>query len=510
MGNNIYDAPFYKPPVTSDPFPGDVPSGQIILFKDASWGSESVTIDTSSGAYPEGYPFSFSGTDLQDHATWIAFNLPEGTVCTLFDNTINLAAGSPPFNPAGAGVPVDLIGKGTGGTVQTVDLYAYGANDRLSGGIWRQVDVDDGWFQLFRDTNFQASFITIFFSEWPTNTPVSLDGWDIDGQASSVNYPSLTPPQVVVLTNKTDGTGYSVALGATNPFPSGDSATVTPATVNLTDRGINDQVHSFTYTVIEPVKAIIDSVSITPTLDERKGYGVSETIIGTNYSSEPVVIATNVFENLTYTVTSTTTLQYTTAVQLTVASQVTAGIQLSGLTFGDQETITTQITSTIQDTYTNTVTTTQVFQAGQTVTFTAPPSSAPLDTSGSGATAKGAAYAATATITLGNLQSDQDPMAQAVTTTGHFYYRQNLPGSVPDPAGTGLFILDMSITISLSGLIGTQIYFDVDDISDATAALIKKKSHIPVALNTKTSHAAAKHPTPAAQSHKHKKVLQKA
>lgn len=133
--SNPYDPPFYKPPVTSDPYPGNIPSGQIILFTDASWGSELLTIDTTSGAYPEGYPFSFSGTGLQDHATWIAFNLPEGTVCTLFDNTINLAAGSPPFNPAGAGVPVDLIGKGTGDTVQTVDLYAYGANDRLSGGI---------------------------------------------------------------------------------------------------------------------------------------------------------------------------------------------------------------------------------------------------------------------------------------------------------------------------------------------------------------------------------------
>jgi hypothetical protein len=501
MGTNKYDAPFYKPPEANDPYPSDIPSGQIILFKDASWGSDSITIDTASGAYPEGYPFSFSGTGLQDNATWIAFNLPTGTVCTLFDNTLNLAAGSPPFNPAGAGVPVDLIGNGE---VQTVDLYAYGANDRLSGGIWRQVDFNDGWFQLFRDTNLEASFITIFFSEWPTNTPVSLDGWDIDGQASSVNYPSLTPPQVVVLTNKTDGTGYPVALGATNPL-----GEIAPATVNLTDRGINDQVHSFTYTIIEPVKAIIDSVSITPTLDEEKGYGVSETIIGTNYSSEPVVIATNVFENLTYSVTSTTTLQYTTAVQLTVASQVTAGIQLSGLNFGDQETITTQITSTIQDTYTKTVTTTEVFQAGQTITFTAPPSSAPLDTSGSGATPKGAAYAATATITLGNLQSDQDPMAQAVTTTGHFYYRQNLPGSTPDPAGTGLFILDMSITISLSGLIGTQIYFDVDDISNATAALIRKKSGAAAALNTKTRHAAAKHPAPAAQSHKHRKILQK-
>jgi hypothetical protein len=322
-----------------------------------------------------------------------------------------------------------------------------------------------------------------------------------------------------VLTNQTDGTGYPLALGATNPFPSGNSATATPATVNLTDRGINDQVHSFTYTIIEPVKAVIDSVSITPTLNQENGYGVSDSIIGTNYSSEPVVIATNVFENLTYSVTSTTTLQYTTAVQLTVASQVTAGIQITPLNFSDQETITVQVTTTIQDTYTKTVTTTEAFQAGQTITFTAPPSSAPLDTSASGTTPKGAVYAATATITLGNLQSDQDPMAQVVTTTGHFYYQQNLPGSVPDPAGTGLFVLDMSITISLSGLIGTQINFDVDDISGTTAALMRKKSGTPAALNAKTSHAAlnaktshaaAKHPTPAARSHKFKKVLQKA
>ncbi len=508
MGVNTYDPPFYKPPVVSEPFPGDIPSGQIILFKDASWGSDSLTIDTATGAYPSGYPFSFSGTGLQDQATWIAFNLPEGTVCTLFDNTINLAAGAPPFNPAGAGVPVDLIGNGA---VQTVDLGAYGANDRLSGGIWREVDLDDGWFQLFRDTNNEGSFISVFLSEWPVNTPVSLHGWDIDGQASSVNYPSLTPPQVVVLTNNADGTGFPVALGATNPFPSGDSATVTPATVNLTDRGINDQAHSFAYTIIEPVKAVIDSVSITPTLDETKGYAVSETIIGTNYSSEPVVIATNVFENLTYTVTSTATLQYTTAVQLTISSQVTAGIQLSGLNFSDQETITTQITTTIQDTYTKSVATSEAFQAGQTITFTAPPSSAPLDTSASsGETPKGAAYAATATITLGNLQSDQDPMAQVVTTTGHFYYRQNLPGSTPDPAGTGLFVLDMPISIMLSGMIGTQIYFDVDDIGDAAAAVIRKKTHGAAALTSRTSGAAARHTAPAAQSRKHKRLLQKA
>jgi hypothetical protein len=486
---NRYDPPFYRPAEPIDPYPNAIPSGQIILFSDASWGSTSLTIDTTTGAYPEGYPFSFSGSGLQDKATWIAFNLPKGTVCTLFDNTINLAASTPPFNPATGGVPVDLIGNGE---VQTVDLVDYGANDRLSGGIWRQVDLDDGWFQLFRNTDNQGSFITIFFSEWPTNTPVSLAGWDIDQQASSVNYPSLTPPQVVVLTNQTDGTGYPLALGATNPA----GAFATPATVNLTDRGINDQIRSFNFTIIEPVNAVIDSVSITPELDIGPSSGVSESIIGTNYSSEPVTIATNVFENLTTTITSTTTLQYTTAVQLTVSSQVSTGFSLSGFTASGQETITVQITTTFQETLTKTVTTAQGFQLGQTITLTAPPSTAP-----SGATPKGAAYAATATIALGNLQSPKNPMGQVVTTTGHFYYRQNLPGSVPDPAGSGLFVLDMPISISLSGLIGSQIAFDVDDPGEISAAqsLIAKMISPNTLPNTQTSGAAARHPAQAAQ-----------
>jgi hypothetical protein len=479
---NRYDPPFYRPAEPSDPYPNDIPSGQIILFTDASWGSTSLTIDTTIGAYPEGYPFSFSGTDLQDKVTWIAFKLPTGTVCTLFDNTINLAGGAPPFNPAGAGVPVDLIGNGE---VQTVDLVDYGANDRLSGGIWRQVDLDDGWFQLFRNVDNQGSFITIFSSEWLTNTPVSLAGWDIDGQASSVNYPSLTPPQVVVLTNQADGTGYPLALGATNPF----GTFATPATVNLTDRGINDQAHSFTFTLIEPVKAFIDSVSVTPTLNMDTGNVITETIIGTNYSSEPVVISTNVFENLITTLTTTTTLQYTNSTQLTVSAQVTAGFKVTSLaSLSAQVTVTNQFTTTIQSTSTKTVTTAQELQLGQTITFTAPPSGTPVDNS-SGATPKGAAYSATAAISLGTIEvpnstDSKGPPAieQVVTTTGHFYYRQNLPGSMPDPANSGLFILDMPITTALAGSIGTQITFDVDDISDAGAALIRKKSGV-AALN---------------------------
>jgi hypothetical protein len=450
MGINVYDPPFFKPPTTSVPFPqpASISSGQIVLFQDADWGSASLTINTTSSAYPEGYPFSFSGTGLQDKATWIAFNLPTGTVCTLFDNMIDFPSASTPFNLAGAGVCVDLIGNGE---VQYVDLYAYGANDRMSAGIWRQVDLDQGWFQLFRDSNCEASFVTIFLSEWPTASAVSLDGWDIIAEGSSINYPCLTPPQVIVLSSNTDGTGSAIALGATNPF--GSSQNSAPATVNLTDRGINDKIHSFTYSLIEPVKAVIDSVTISPVLEMNNARTVSETITGTNNSSDPVVIATNVFENQTYTITNTTTLLYQTAIQLTESLSVSYGVKDIDSTTAQ---ITVQTTTTTSTTYTTTVTQTQSFQAGLTITFTAPPSQV---------------YSATAIIAFGNIPS------QSVTTTGHFYYRQNLPGSVPDPLGSGLFVLDMSIVVTVSGTIGSEVSFDVDgeQIATTTAALVRPK-----------------------------------
>jgi len=437
MGTNVYDPPFYKPPTVATPFPSSIASGQIVLFKDADWGSESLTIDTTSSAFPEGFPFSFSGTGLQDEATWIAFNLPDGVVCTLFDNSISPPSSSIPFNLAGAGVCVDLIGNGG---VQTVDLYNYGANDRMSAGIWRHVDKSAGWFQLFRDTNSEASFVTIFLGEWPEATANSLSGWDINSQASSINYPKLTPPQVLVLSANTDGSGLAVMLGATNPFDPmlGTFATpATPATVNFTDRGMNDKIQSFTYNIIAPVMGTIQSVTTDSNLAMLNGgQTVEETINGQNNSTAPVTIATNVFQNQSYSITNTTTLAYQTAASLTATLSMTEGVKDIDSTTG---TITSQYTVTSSTTTTKTITQAQLFQAGQTITFTAPAETV---------------YSATARISFGALPPT------TVTTTGTFYYTQNLPGSVLDEA-SGLYMLSMPIVVTLDGLIGTQVSFQV-------------------------------------------------
>lgn len=436
MGTNVYDPPFYKPPTVATPFPSSVTSGQILLFKDADWGSDSLTIDTTSSAYPEGYSFSFSGTALDSEATWIAFNLPNGVVCTLFDYPINPPSSSTPFSLAGAGVCVDLIGNGN---VQTVDLYNYGANDRMSAGIWRHVDASAGWFQLFRDRDNNASFVTIFLAEWPEATANSLSSWDINSQGSSINYPSLTPPQVLVLSANTDGSGQAVTVGAANPF----GTFATPATVNLADRGMDDKIQSFTYNFYAPVLGTIQSAMTDSNLTMLNGQTVEETISGQNNSSQPVTIATNVFQNVVYTVTNTTTLAYTSTVTVTATASFTLAISEN---LGIGGSLSVSYTYTSSTTTTNTVTNTQTFQAGQTITFSAPAKSA---------------YSATASISIGALPPTR------VTTTGTFYYTQNLPGSVLDEA-TGLFGLTMPIVTTLNGLIGTQLTFQVNETPAAS------------------------------------------
>ncbi len=430
MGSNIYDAPFYKPPKVATPFPGSVVMGRIGLFKNADWSSESVTIDTNNFQYPEGWAFSFSGTNLQDATTWIAFCLPPGTVCTLFDNVVK----NPPENPydfSGLGICVDLIGNGA---TQTVDLQAYGASGTLSAGIWRQVTLSEGWFQLFRDAGCQGPFNTIFLDEWPTGKANSLSGWWIDKQASSINYPCLTPPQQLVLSANSDGTGQSVTVGAANAFGSFTK----PATADFASSKMNGKIQSFTCAVIPPVQAIIEQATVPYSVTiPAEGQTFLETVSGINAGSQPVQISLPVAQSQSLTISQTTTLQYSMSVTVSTTVSVTDGLP------GDTTTgsITTSFTATVSDTTTKTTSKTQTLQLGATPTFSAPPQTN---------------YSATASISFGDLPPTP------VTTTGQFYYTQNLPGSILDPS-SGYYMLTSPVIVNVTGAVSTQVSIDVTE-----------------------------------------------
>ena len=435
MTDNVYQAPFYVPPRVSTPYSGKtIGSGNVVLYKDASWDSAMLEISTTSSQYPEGHDFSFSGTSLQDEATWIAFNLPVGTVCTLFKNITDQPVN--PYNFAGAGVCVDLIGNGG---VQTVDLVAYGANDCLSGGIWRTVNASEGWFQLFAATGCSGSFITVFLDEWPTSTANSLQGWNMDQAASSINYPCLTPVQILTLSANTDGSGQQQALGAANPFRSCTNA----ATANFTDSGMNDKIRSFSYTVIEPQKAVIDEVSVTFTATIPPGNTFNTSISGTNSTSTPVQVEMQLGKSQTYSVSTTSTLEYSMCVSISTTVTSTAGVP--DVDFVSAST-TMSFSASAASTSSNTSGSSDTLDLGEVVTFTAPAYSN---------------YSATASISIGNI-----PMT-TVTTNGKFYYSTKLPGSVQEGS---LYVLNSPVVVNVAGGVKTTVTFDATSTPIPVAA----------------------------------------
>ncbi|UTH75686.1 hypothetical protein [Chromobacterium sp. IIBBL 290-4] len=425
MGNNVYQQPFYVPPRTSTPFTGSCQPGQIILFKDNNWNSPSLVIDTNSPQYPASNFFSFSGTSMQDNATWIVFNLPENVVCTLCNNVVQNAN---PYDFSGAGVCVDLIGNGQ---VQTIDLVAYGANDCLSGGVWRNVDSSQGWFQLFYDTGERGTFATLFLSEWPIGTPVSIAKWWLQDQGSSINFPSLTPPQLLKLSDNSDGSGQSVSVGASNPFGTYSK----PAVLDLTDRGMNDKVSSFSYSLISPVKTVVSSVTVNVDASIQPGQTFTETIQGTNASSEVLTVTDTVAVGKTVEISNTTSQQYETTAAISATITATEGIP-------DVDSIQASLTASFSVTSTSsssqTTTNTNTLNLQQEITFNVPAQSS---------------YTGIAKISIGQVPPT------TITQTGQFYYSQNLPGSVKQADGT--YLLTSPITVNVTGEVGSNVQFTV-------------------------------------------------
>ena len=102
-GQGHVDYPFSQQASFPSVPPPTLPSGTVTLFADDNWGSERATLRTAD--YPESVRHLFDGTPMQDQATFIAFNLPVGTVMTLMDGVV-------PPNVRFCGRCVDLVGTG--------------------------------------------------------------------------------------------------------------------------------------------------------------------------------------------------------------------------------------------------------------------------------------------------------------------------------------------------------------------------------------------------------------
>jgi hypothetical protein len=434
---NLYKAPFYYPPSVKTPIPDKIKNmavGEVILYKDSDWDSETFTIATlyqdpeGRGRYPEGKVFSFVGHDMNDNATWIAFRLPRGTVCTLFDKVLSNPSANP-FDFAHTGVCVDLIGIGDidGDSeidVQTVDLAAYGANDCLSCGVWRQTKLDDGWFQLFKERDCGGTFSTVFFSEWANEQANSLANWNVNKPAS-INYPCLCPPQWISLTENIDGTGLEFDCLAKNKFGQWNHI----AQVNLAQEGVKE-IQSFRWRIDKFVHAEIKEFEVTgvPVID---GHSIREVIKGDNLTTESMEIDLTAAETQVYTISVTTTFNYSMA--LTLSTESTAQAPLPG---GD---IKVAVKSSFSvrggETLVDQVTTSETRKLAQAVTIIVPPNKKDFE--------------AEITIGYGNLPSLPQYKAE-----GKFYYKRQLPGS--EITEDGSYVLAEQVKVNFAGGFGTK------------------------------------------------------
>lgn len=137
----------------------DLASGRVRLYQDFNWNSNNTEINIHDGYSQK----SRHRVDqrLFDKASWIAFNLPVGTVLTFMDHLPSVPASGKYADLSDAGRTLDLIGTGQ---TEGVDLDRLQMNDKISQFFWRTVDLNQGAIELFDDQDFTNNRVTICVS----------------------------------------------------------------------------------------------------------------------------------------------------------------------------------------------------------------------------------------------------------------------------------------------------------------------------------------------------------
>ncbi|RKH18518.1 hypothetical protein D7Y13_37230 [Corallococcus praedator] len=353
-----------------------------------------------------------TGMSIQDTATWIAFNLPVGTVVTMTDAYVAPADGNV-YNLKGCGKVIDLVGTGK---TEAVDLVAYTMNDMISAWYWHTPDLNLGAIELYAAGDFQWNRTVLFLSEWNAGQLHSLTGWHVEDSASSARWQSMHDAQTASLYAADDGSGaaYENIKGWGSFMELRDFGQV----------GFNDTLSSFRWNNLTPRKEIVAPVRIA--VPSGGGEGLSSYLTGTNDSSEVQP----------FTITLTNTNKQTTTVSVT--NQYTAGTNMQyTLTHAKEglgSDLTNEWTVGLGFEYTNTETSemsrSQTTALSVSQTFNVPPYTV---------------FNATLLVMLGQL-----PPSSFYTTTAERWYDQNLKGSTFDPSN-GWWKRTESISLHLGG-----------------------------------------------------------
>jgi len=394
-------APSTRPPA--------VPSGQVILYKDDNWTSQKLVISTSN--YREGVRQTVD-RNLFDAATFVAWNLPEGVVCTLLDNVKNDT--NHPYDWSDCGKTADLVGNGT---TRAVDLRSVGMNDIVSSFVWRHVNYDLGAIEVFEDSNYQGDRSTIFLSEWSSYDIHDISKWFLQDRISSIRWNALNDRVSVTMYQNADGSGTR--------FDNITGYSSQKNIANLDDIRFNDAISSFSWTPMAPKKEIVQPFQLNNAGTTYNGGLVSQQN-GTNSSSEKQTVTLTINDTKTQNITVTTTDQFTTGMKFTVSQKTTgdAGVV--------KEEVSTSLEVSFQyqrtDTTTRTDTESIAISISQTATIPA-----------------NSTYNATLTAQLGTIADSE------YHTTATRWYDVPVKGGVIDPSTNNWYIRVEPVTLRVSG-----------------------------------------------------------
>lgn len=414
--------------------PPNLPSNTVTLYKDASWTSKTQYSINLDDGHRDDTRHSLSGTSMQDESTWIAFNLPVGTVVTMMEHWVTPSNGNV-YNLAGCGRVVDLVGTGR---TEGVDLTQCRMNDCISAWFSHTPDLSIGGVELYDDANFKGNRTVLFLSEWRASTGAetepqrrvhSLDKWYIKDRASSARWGALEDAQMVSLFNGNDGSGSS--------YENIQAWSKIREVSNFKEVGFNDVISSFRWNNLPPTKEVIAPVTID--VPDTGGKPLLSSLEGTNDSSaeqKKILTLSNASEQTT---TVTVTNQYTAGMELGYSiSNEKPGIGGNEIT----KSWSFSLGFDYSRTETNEMSQTKTEAIELTYEFTVPPHSS---------------FSASILVQLGQL-----PVGATYETTATRWYDKQLKGSTPDSSnGTTLYKRDERVTFHVGGSLALSSQMNV-------------------------------------------------
>lgn len=411
--------PISKLPAPTTPPPA-TPIGTVVLYADPKWTSTSQTFSIYD--YQCAARQSIAGSKLNDKATWVAFNLPVGTVVTLCAHYVSTYSNIGDL--AGCGPTVDLIGTGR---LEAVDLSPLGANDQISAFFWRNVDLKAGIIELWEAPNYGGNRTVIFLSDWSQGDIHSLANWYISKRVSSVNWSTFPEGATAVLYSNVNGTGTAYSnikgWGSTKQLD------------NFSTVGFNDAMAAFSWKALAPVKEIIaqPNINLTPYIQNANAF--TATASGNNNSPSEQQQTIQFHRSEAETVTLEVTDTVTTGTQITYTYSVEMGGLFATATWSLAIQLsfeyTKSTTKTTSKTTTNDITVSQNFNV---------PAMSHFD--------------ASLIVQMAKL-----PPNTVFSTTATRWYTDPLPNSTLDPANNNWYKRQEKVNFNLSCAIacGTQL-----------------------------------------------------